>query len=83
MKRIIITVISVFIILSATFFLWSGPRRVANFEKRMRCEDRCRDQWWQCRQKAAAFRDTKKRERATRICQTFFATCMTRCQHYE
>ena len=61
---------------------WSRTGRASNFEKRIRCEDRSRDLWWQCRQRALAKKGREK-NKAEAICQTMFATSMERCRRYE
>ena len=82
MIRIMIPVMVLIATLLLIVPLCGGARRTADFEKRTMYEQRCKDIWWQCRQRAARKKE-KDRDRVMKICQTQFVSCMQKCQRYE
>ncbi|HON78365.1 MAG TPA: hypothetical protein PK544_07735 [Spirochaetota bacterium] len=60
----------------------SESRTRSSREKRMYCEQHCRDYYWRCKLRAEKY-EGKKRERTEIICANHYQGCMRRCQRYQ
>ncbi|HPB82572.1 MAG TPA: hypothetical protein PK200_11100 [Spirochaetota bacterium] len=85
MNTIIRNILILAVIAGAGIFITAGrseSRTQSNREKRMYCDQHCRDYYWRCRMRAERA-EGKKRERIEIICANHYQGCMRRCQRYN
>jgi len=77
-KKIFIAILVLFMTFVAAE-VSTVSRKTPDVEKKTRCEKQCKTRWWNCLEKTN-LRTDKGKKKAMGICDSFYTSCLTRCQ---